>query len=223
MGMLWPNFMATFGDVFGLAFAIEGISFFVEAIFIGIYVYGWNRLSPRAHLLAGIPIILSGFSGSLMVIAVNGWMNHPTRLHAEGRPRRRRAPVRGAVREQLLLARAHPHVHRGLHGRRLPDRRRLRVGRAAGTEHALQPRGADRAAHGRRARVARADRRRRLGGARRRRESAGQAGGARGRRDDAERALPSTSSGGTTATASSTASGSRSCSRCSPSTTRTPR
>src|SRR6478609_8482764 len=78
MGLLWPNFMATFGNVFGLGFAIEGISFFVEAIFIGIYVYGWNRLSPRAHLLTGIPIILSGFTGSLMVIAVNGWMNHPT-------------------------------------------------------------------------------------------------------------------------------------------------
>ncbi|HET6173373.1 MAG TPA: cytochrome ubiquinol oxidase subunit I [Gaiellales bacterium] len=78
MGLLWPNFMATFGDVFGLGFAIEGISFFVEAIFIGIYVYGWDRLSPRAHLLAGIPIIISGFTGSLMVIAVNGWMNHPT-------------------------------------------------------------------------------------------------------------------------------------------------
>jgi cytochrome d ubiquinol oxidase subunit I len=78
MGLLWPNFMATFGDVFGLGFTIEGISFFVEAIFIGIYVYGWDRLSPRTHLLTGIPIILSGFSGSLMVIAVNGWMNHPT-------------------------------------------------------------------------------------------------------------------------------------------------
>ena len=78
LGLLWPNFMATFGDVFGLGFAIEGISFFVEAIFIGIYVYGWDRLSPRAHLLTGIPIIISGFTGSLMVIAVNGWMNHPT-------------------------------------------------------------------------------------------------------------------------------------------------
>jgi cytochrome d ubiquinol oxidase subunit I len=78
MGLLWPNFMATFGDVFGLGFTIEGISFFVEAIFIGIYVYAWDRLSPRAHLLTGLPIILSGFSGSLMVIAVNGWMNHPT-------------------------------------------------------------------------------------------------------------------------------------------------
>jgi cytochrome d ubiquinol oxidase subunit I len=78
MGLLWPNFTATFGDVFGLAFAVEGVSFFVEAIFIGIYVYGWNKLSPRVHLLMGLPIVLAGFAGSLMVIAVNGWMNHPT-------------------------------------------------------------------------------------------------------------------------------------------------
>ena len=49
MGLLWPNFTATFGGVFGLGFAIEGFSFFIEAIFIGIYVYGWDRLSPRAH------------------------------------------------------------------------------------------------------------------------------------------------------------------------------
>lgn len=77
MGLLWPGFTATFGDVFGLGFAIEGFSFFLEAIFIGIYVYGWNRLSPRAHLLSGVPIVLTGFTGSLMVIAVNAWMNHP--------------------------------------------------------------------------------------------------------------------------------------------------
>jgi cytochrome d ubiquinol oxidase subunit I len=77
LGLLWPSFMATFGDVFGLGFAIEGFSFFVEAIFIAVYVYGWDRLSPRAHFLAGIPIVISGFTGSLMVIAVNGWMNHP--------------------------------------------------------------------------------------------------------------------------------------------------
>jgi cytochrome bd ubiquinol oxidase subunit I len=77
MGLLWPNFMATFGSVFGLGFAIEGFSFFVEAIFIGIYVYGWGRLSPRTHLLCGIPIVITGFTGSWMVIAVNAWMNHP--------------------------------------------------------------------------------------------------------------------------------------------------
>jgi cytochrome d ubiquinol oxidase subunit I len=78
MGLLWPGFTGTFGSVFGLGFAIEGFSFFTEAIFIGIYVYGWNRLSPRAHFASGIPVALSGFTGSLMVIAVNGWMNHPT-------------------------------------------------------------------------------------------------------------------------------------------------
>jgi cytochrome d ubiquinol oxidase subunit I len=78
MGLLWPNFTATFGSVFGLGFAIEGFSFFVEAIFIGIYVYGWRRLSPRAHFISGIPIVLSGITGSLMVITVNGWMNHPS-------------------------------------------------------------------------------------------------------------------------------------------------
>jgi cytochrome d ubiquinol oxidase subunit I len=84
MGLLWPNFTATFGSVFGLGFAIEGFSFFMEAIFIGIYVYGWNRLSPRAHMLSGIPIVITGLTGSFMVIAVNAWMNHPSgfTLHA---------------------------------------------------------------------------------------------------------------------------------------------
>jgi cytochrome bd ubiquinol oxidase subunit I len=77
MGLLWPNFTGTFGGVFGLGFAIEGFSFFLEAIFIGIYVYGWDRLSPRAHFLSGVPIVLTGFTGSLTVISVNAWMNHP--------------------------------------------------------------------------------------------------------------------------------------------------
>src|SRR5689334_24438272 len=84
MGLLWPNFMATFGDVFGLAFGLEGFSFFLEAIFIAIYVYSWNRLSPRAHMLSGIPIVITGFTGSLMVIAVNAWMNHPGGFRLEG-------------------------------------------------------------------------------------------------------------------------------------------
>src|SRR3954452_22957014 len=77
MGLLWPAFTGTFGGVFGLGFAIEGFSFFLEAIFIGIYIYGWERLSPRAHMLSAVPIVLAGFTGSWMVIAVNAWMNHP--------------------------------------------------------------------------------------------------------------------------------------------------
>jgi cytochrome d ubiquinol oxidase subunit I len=83
LGLLWPEFMATYGDVFGLAFALEGFSFFVEAIFIAIYVYGWDRISPRAHMLAGLPVVIAGFSGSLMVISVNGWMNHPSGFRLE--------------------------------------------------------------------------------------------------------------------------------------------
>jgi cytochrome d ubiquinol oxidase subunit I len=84
MGLLWPNFTATFGSVFGLGFAIEGFSFFMEAIFIGIYVYGWDRLSPRVHFLSGIPIAIAGIAGSLMVIAVNAWMNHPSGFRMVG-------------------------------------------------------------------------------------------------------------------------------------------
>jgi cytochrome bd ubiquinol oxidase subunit I len=76
-GLLWPNFMGTFGDVFGLAFLLEGFSFFIEAIFIAIYVYGWDRLPRRTHLLVGVPIIITGVTGSLMVLTVNGWMNDP--------------------------------------------------------------------------------------------------------------------------------------------------
>jgi cytochrome d ubiquinol oxidase subunit I len=77
MGLLWPEFTATFGSVFGLGFAIEGFSFFLEAIFLGIYVYGWDRLAPRTHFLCGLPIAFAGLLGSFMVITVNGWMNHP--------------------------------------------------------------------------------------------------------------------------------------------------
>lgn len=77
MGLLWPNFTGTFGAVFGVGFAIEGFSFFMEAIFIGIYVYGWGKLSPRVHMFSGVPIVITGFTGSLMVISVNAWMNHP--------------------------------------------------------------------------------------------------------------------------------------------------
>jgi cytochrome d ubiquinol oxidase subunit I len=84
MGLLWPNFTATFGGVFGLGFAIEGFSFFMEAIFIGIYVYGWDRLSPKTHLLSGVPIVITGFTGSLTVISVNAWMNHPGGFHLHG-------------------------------------------------------------------------------------------------------------------------------------------
>jgi cytochrome d ubiquinol oxidase subunit I len=77
LGLLWPQFMERWGEVFGFAFALEGVSFFIEAIFIAIYVYGWDRLSPRAHLWSGVPIVVAGIAGSTFVIGVNGWMNNP--------------------------------------------------------------------------------------------------------------------------------------------------
>src|SRR5918996_2610636 len=77
LGLLWPRFMEQWGEVFGLAFALEGFSFFIEAIFIAIYVYGWDRMSDRAHMLAGGAIMGGGGTGSTFVISVNGWMNDP--------------------------------------------------------------------------------------------------------------------------------------------------
>ena len=99
LGLLWPNFMATFGEVFGLGFTLEAFSFFVEAIFIAVYVYGWDRLSPRAHFLSGYP----GRRGRLHGLAdgPDGQCldEQPWRLHARWRPRHRRAASPGAVRQ----------------------------------------------------------------------------------------------------------------------------
>ena len=78
MGLLWPGLMSRYGDVLGLPFALEGVAFFVEAIFMGIYLYGWGRLPPRTHLLTLIPMIVSGVFGTFCVLAVNAWMNAPS-------------------------------------------------------------------------------------------------------------------------------------------------
>lgn len=78
MGMLWPGFMRAYGDVIGLPFALEGIAFFVEAIFIGIYLYGWGRLPGRLHLATLIPVAVAGVAGTFFVVSVNAWMNSPT-------------------------------------------------------------------------------------------------------------------------------------------------
>jgi cytochrome d ubiquinol oxidase subunit I len=78
MGLLWPGLMGPFGDVLGLPFAFEGLSFFVEAIFLGIYLYGWGRMPPRQHLAMLIPMACAGVVGTFCVIAVNAWMNNPT-------------------------------------------------------------------------------------------------------------------------------------------------
>jgi cytochrome d ubiquinol oxidase subunit I len=77
MGVLWSGLMANWGQVIGLPFAIEGIAFFIEAIFLGIYLYGWDRLPPRVHLLSGIPIFAAGVASAFFVVCANAWMNTP--------------------------------------------------------------------------------------------------------------------------------------------------
>jgi cytochrome d ubiquinol oxidase subunit I len=77
LGLLWPRLMGRYGAAYGIPFAIEGIFFFLEAIFVAIYIYGWNRLSPWAHFWTGLPVVLSGVGGTLSVVAANAWMNQP--------------------------------------------------------------------------------------------------------------------------------------------------
>ncbi|MGN6170189.1 MAG: cytochrome ubiquinol oxidase subunit I [Solirubrobacteraceae bacterium] len=77
LGLLFPRFMAYAGGIIGLPFSLEGAAFFVEAIFVGIYLYGWNRLSPRAHWLSGIPIAVSAVASAFFIVTANAWMNVP--------------------------------------------------------------------------------------------------------------------------------------------------
>jgi cytochrome bd ubiquinol oxidase subunit I len=76
-GLLWPEFTGRFGKVFGVLFAIEGICFFLEAIFVAIYIFGWKRLKPWTHFWCGAPIVITGIGGAFSVVAVNSWMNQP--------------------------------------------------------------------------------------------------------------------------------------------------
>lgn len=77
LGILWPRFMGTFGSVIGLPFTLEGFAFFLEAIFAGIYLYGWDKLPPRVHWWTGVPIALSGMASAAFVVTANAWMNAP--------------------------------------------------------------------------------------------------------------------------------------------------
>jgi cytochrome d ubiquinol oxidase subunit I len=88
MGLLWPGLTGIFGDVFGLPISMEGIFFFLEAIFITIYIYGWKHLSPWAHFWSGVPLPFVAIGGVFSIISANGWMNSPTGFDvgSNGRP-----------------------------------------------------------------------------------------------------------------------------------------
>jgi cytochrome bd-type quinol oxidase subunit 1 len=78
LGLLWPGFMRYAGPLIGMPFSLEGFAFFLEAIFLGIYLYGWDRVGPRAHLAAGVVVAVSGAASAVFVVLVNAWMNAPT-------------------------------------------------------------------------------------------------------------------------------------------------
>jgi cytochrome d ubiquinol oxidase subunit I len=78
LGLLWPKFMQFAGAVIGMPFSLEGFAFFTEAIFLGVYFYGWDKVSPRVHLFAGIIVALSGLLSGVFVVSANAWMNAPT-------------------------------------------------------------------------------------------------------------------------------------------------
>src|SRR5215207_6283573 len=77
LGLLWPGFMRLAGPLIGMPFSLEGFAFFLEAIFLGIYLYGWERIGPRAHLAAGAVVAASGAASAVFVVLVNAWMNTP--------------------------------------------------------------------------------------------------------------------------------------------------
>src|SRR5258706_14109708 len=78
LGLLWPRFMELAGPLIGMPFSLEGFAFFTEAIFLGVYLYGWDRISPRAHLWAGVAVAASGVASGIFVVIANAWMNAPT-------------------------------------------------------------------------------------------------------------------------------------------------
>src|SRR5438093_862520 len=84
LGLLWPRFMQLAGPIIGMPFSLEGFAFFTEAIFLGIYLYGWDRISSRAHLWAGVAVAVSGAASGIFVVIANAWMNAPTGFELAG-------------------------------------------------------------------------------------------------------------------------------------------
>lgn len=78
LGLLWPTFMQHAGPIIGMPFSLEGFAFFTEAIFLGLFLYGWNRVPPLAHWLCGVMVALSGILSGIFVVCANAWMNAPT-------------------------------------------------------------------------------------------------------------------------------------------------
>src|SRR4051795_7186248 len=164
LGLLWPGLMGRYGAAYGIPFAVEGLFFFLEAIFVAIYLYGWKRMRPWPHFWSGVPIVLAGIGGTASVVAANGRVKHPggfTRLPGGGdrlgRGRQRldepagwlhrvpgagdRRPAVGGLLQRCLLARVGAHAAGRLHGGRVHRRRGVRGRHAARPAGPLPPAG----------------------------------------------------------------------------------
>ena len=114
LGLLWPGFMRYAGALIGMPFSLEGFAFFTEAIFLGVYLYGWERIGPRAHLASGALVALSGALSAVFVVMVNAWMNAPTGFRVDGGRRLRDIDPIAAMRSPAALARGAAHAARRL-------------------------------------------------------------------------------------------------------------
>ncbi len=135
----WPGMFDRFGDVIGLAFALEGIFFFLEAIFISIYIFGWKRQSPWAHFWSGVPIPLCGLGGAFMVLSANAWMNQPGGFTIDAAGEVTSVDVWSAIfNDAVGYEFAHMYVA-DVHLRRVPGGVGLRGRNASRTARSLPP------------------------------------------------------------------------------------
>ena len=107
LGLLWPKFMQFAGPIIGLPFSAEGFAFFTEAIFLGVYLYGWDRISQRAHLAAGLIVAASGAASAVFVVTVNAWMNTPTGILMSGGTVAQIDPIAGMLNPSTLQQALH--------------------------------------------------------------------------------------------------------------------
>ena len=138
-GLLWPRFMGQWGEAFGVPFAFEGLFFFTEAIFVAIYIFGWQRLKPWAHFWTGVPIVITGIVGSVSVVAANAWMNAPSGFTLNDAGKVVDVdPLAVIFNDAMPLMAAHM-VRRGVRRRRVPRRLGVRGRHAAGPPRPLPP------------------------------------------------------------------------------------
>ena len=107
LGLLWPGFMRLAGPMIGLPFSLEGFAFFAEAIFLGVYLYGWDRVSPRAHLAAGALVAIAGTASAVFVVLVNAWMNTPVGYELAGGRLSSIDPIKGMMSPSALQQALH--------------------------------------------------------------------------------------------------------------------